>query len=83
MVESLLSLACHLYGAAGIVYLAYLARQRAGLAIAGRALIGLGLVAHGLALGRTLVTSEVTMWVIGIELAGVLALYGLYWLIRD
>jgi ABC-type uncharacterized transport system permease subunit len=50
MSQSLVSLACHAYGFAALVYLAYLARQWSALALAGRILVGLGLALHGVAL---------------------------------
>ncbi|HYH98433.1 cytochrome C assembly family protein [Hyalangium sp.] len=50
MNETLVSLACHAYGFAALVYLTYLARQWNGLAIAGRVLVGSGLALHAVAL---------------------------------
>jgi ABC-type uncharacterized transport system permease subunit len=50
MNESLVSLACHAYGFAALVYLTYLARQWSTLAVIGRVLVGLGLALHGAAL---------------------------------
>jgi len=50
MNESLVSLACHAYGFAALVYLTYLARQWGTLAAIGRVLVGLGLALHGAAL---------------------------------
>ena len=50
MNHSLVSLACHAYVLAALVYLAYLVRQMDALAIAGRVLVGAGLVLHGVAL---------------------------------
>lgn len=50
MNETLLSLACHAYGFAALVYLTYMARQWGALALVGRGLVGLGLLLHGAAL---------------------------------
>jgi ABC-type uncharacterized transport system permease subunit len=50
MSRSLLSLACHLYAAAAMVYFGYLFRQSPRLAVGGRLLMALGLVAQGVAL---------------------------------
>ncbi|WP_338867289.1 cytochrome C assembly family protein [Myxococcus stipitatus] len=50
MSHTLVSLACHAYGIAAVAYLAYLVRQSDGLAMAGRVLVGGGLVLHGVAL---------------------------------
>ncbi|MCE9666857.1 cytochrome c biogenesis protein CcsA [Myxococcus stipitatus] len=50
MSHSLVSLACHAYGLAAVAYLAYLVRQSDALAMAGRVLVGGGLVLHGVAL---------------------------------
>lgn len=50
MVYALHSLATHTYGAAAVVYLAYLIRQRRALAAVGRGLVGLGAVAHAVGL---------------------------------
>ncbi|MBZ4396825.1 cytochrome c biogenesis protein CcsA [Myxococcus sp. MISCRS1] len=50
MSHTLVSLACHAYGIAAVAYLAYLVRQSEGLAMAGRVLVGGGLVLHGVAL---------------------------------
>ena len=50
MNHALLSLACHSYLVAALVYLAHLVRQMEALAIAGRVLVGLGLALHGVAL---------------------------------
>jgi ABC-type uncharacterized transport system permease subunit len=50
MSQSLVSLACHAYAFAALVYMSYLVRQWPALAIAGRVLVGGGLVAHGVAL---------------------------------
>lgn len=50
MNQTLVSLACHAYGFAALVYLTYLARQWATLALVGRVLVGAGLVLHGVAL---------------------------------
>lgn len=54
MNETLVSLACHAYGFAALVYLTYLARQWSALAVVGRVLVGLGLALHGAALFRVL-----------------------------
>jgi ABC-type uncharacterized transport system permease subunit len=50
MNETLVSLACHAYGFAALVYLTYLARQWTALAVIGRGLVGVGLALHGVAL---------------------------------
>jgi ABC-type uncharacterized transport system permease subunit len=50
MSHTLVSLACHAYGLAAGVYLAYLVRQTEVLATAGRVLVGGGLALHGVAL---------------------------------
>lgn len=50
MNHSLVSLACHAYVLAALVYLAYLVRQSSVLATVGRVLVGTGLVLHGVAL---------------------------------
>ena len=50
MNHALVSLACHAYVVAALVYLAYLIRQLEALATAGRVLVGAGLVLHGVAL---------------------------------
>ncbi|KFE64638.1 cytochrome C assembly family protein [Hyalangium minutum] len=50
MNETLVSLACHAYGFAALVYLTYLARSWMALAVVGRVLVGVGLVLHGVAL---------------------------------
>jgi ABC-type uncharacterized transport system permease subunit len=50
MSHTLVSLACHAYGTAAVVYLAYLVRQWEPLATAGRVLVGGGLALHGVAL---------------------------------
>ena len=50
MNHSLVSLACHAYVLAALVYLAYLVRQSSVLATLGRVLVGSGLVLHGVAL---------------------------------
>ncbi len=55
MNEPLVSLACHAYGFAALVYLTYLARQWTVLALVGRVLVGLGLLLHGAALFPVLV----------------------------
>ncbi len=54
MIRALLSIACHVYGAAAIVYLAYLVRQRPVLAWVGRTLIGAGMLVHAFGLGAEL-----------------------------
>ena len=50
MNHALVSLACHAYVVAALVYLAYLVRQSDALATAGRVLVGTGLALHGVAL---------------------------------
>jgi ABC-type uncharacterized transport system permease subunit len=50
MSHSLVSLACHAYGLAAVVYLAYLVRQWEPFALTGRVLVGGGLALHGVAL---------------------------------
>ena len=50
MNHALVSLACHAYVVAALVYLVYLVRQWDALATAGRVLVGMGLVLHGVAL---------------------------------
>lgn len=50
MNHALVSLACHAYVVAALVYLAYLVRQMGALATAGRLLVGTGLALHGVAL---------------------------------
>ncbi|EPX63669.1 inner membrane protein YpjD [Cystobacter fuscus] len=50
MNHALVSLACHAYVVAALVYLVYLVRQWEALATAGRVLVGTGLVLHGVAL---------------------------------
>ncbi|HZI16006.1 MAG TPA: cytochrome c biogenesis protein CcsA [Myxococcus sp.] len=50
MSHTLVSLACHAYGIAAVVYLAYLVRQSEALAMVGRVLVGGGLALHGVAL---------------------------------
>src|SRR5688500_17891001 len=57
MTRTLLSIACHVYGLAAIVYLAHLVRQVKGLAITGRVVLAAGLACHGAALA-TQVTSQ-------------------------
>ncbi len=54
MSRALLSIASHEYAIAAMLYLAYLVRQWRPLAIAGRILIGSGLVIHALELGSEL-----------------------------
>lgn len=56
MTRGLLSIACHIYGAAAFVYLAYLVKQSPRLAWAGRAMVGAGLGLHGVGLGLALFT---------------------------
>lgn len=46
MTRGFFSIACHAYGAAALLYLAFLVRQRVGLALGGRLLVGFGLVLH-------------------------------------
>ncbi|MBX5481783.1 MAG: cytochrome c biogenesis protein CcsA [Myxococcaceae bacterium] len=50
MTRMLLSIACHVYGLATIVYLTHLVRQLRGLAVVGRVVLAVGLVLHGAAL---------------------------------
>ena len=50
MNHALVSLACHAYVVAALVYLVYLVRQLDVLATAGRVLVGTGLALHGVAL---------------------------------
>ncbi|WP_309891467.1 cytochrome c biogenesis protein CcsA [Archangium sp.] len=50
MNHALVSLACHAYVVAALVYLVYLVRQWEVLATAGRVLVGTGLALHGVAL---------------------------------
>lgn len=50
MTRMLLSIACHAYGLAAIVYLAHLVRQAGWLANVGRLSIGAGLIAHAASL---------------------------------
>jgi ABC-type uncharacterized transport system permease subunit len=47
MSRTFLSIACHEYVVAALLYLAYLVRQHAVLPIVGRVLVGSGLVLHG------------------------------------
>ncbi|MGQ0504281.1 MAG: cytochrome C assembly family protein [Myxococcaceae bacterium] len=54
MTRALLSIVCHLYGAAAVVYLTYLVRQWRALALAGRILVAAGLVVHGVAIASWL-----------------------------
>jgi ABC-type uncharacterized transport system permease subunit len=54
MSQSLVSLACHAYAFAALVYLSYLVRQWSALAIAGRVLVGAGLALHAVALSALL-----------------------------
>ncbi len=51
MTRTLLSIVCHLYGAAAVAYLAYLVRQLKGFSLTGRALVAVGLVLHAAAIG--------------------------------
>lgn len=48
--RTLLSIACHVYGAAVVAYLVYLVRQSPRLAAVGRVLVGSGLAIHGVAM---------------------------------
>ncbi|MBI3184794.1 MAG: cytochrome c biogenesis protein CcsA [Myxococcales bacterium] len=52
--RSLLSISVHVYGAAAVLYLAYLIRQSKLLPAVGRVLVGSGLVLHGASLGASL-----------------------------
>src|SRR6476620_5380852 len=54
MIRALLSIACHVYGAAAIVYLAFLVRQRPVFAWVGRTLVGAGMLVHAFGLGAEL-----------------------------
>jgi ABC-type uncharacterized transport system permease subunit len=54
MTRALLSVAIHLYGAAAVVYLTYLIRQHTALPIAGRLLVGVGLMVHAASVGLSL-----------------------------
>jgi len=54
MSRALLSIACHEYAVAGILYLAFLVRQWKPLAVTARILIGSGLAVHAVALGSAL-----------------------------
>src|SRR3954469_2400135 len=60
MTRTLLSIACHAYGAAALVYLAQLVRPLPALAWTARGLVGGGLLLHGGALA-TLWTSQGSM----------------------
>jgi ABC-type uncharacterized transport system permease subunit len=48
--RTLLSIACHAYGLAAVVYLVHLVRQAGWLAVSGRVLVGGALGVHGVAL---------------------------------
>src|SRR5215813_11832320 len=54
MSRTFLSIACHEYGAAAIFYLAFLVRQRRFFGVAGRVLVGTGLLIHAVSLGEAL-----------------------------
>jgi ABC-type uncharacterized transport system permease subunit len=54
MSEALLSVACHAYGLAAVLYLVHLIRQWRALPIIGRGLVAVGLGLHGVALGMAL-----------------------------
>jgi ABC-type uncharacterized transport system permease subunit len=54
MTRSLLSIACHEYGIAAVLYLAFLIRQWKVLPLLGRVLVGSGLLLHGASLAMTL-----------------------------
>ena len=54
MNRALLSIAIHLYGAAAVVYLTYLIRQFKVLPVAGRVLVGVGLVLHAASVGLSI-----------------------------
>lgn len=54
MSRTLLSIACHEYATAAILYLAFLVRQWRPLAVSGRVLIGSGLAVHAVSLGKEL-----------------------------
>jgi len=56
MSRSLLSIACHAYGLAAILYLVHLIRQWRPLPILGQALVVGGVVLHAIALGNEVVT---------------------------
>lgn len=53
MSHALLSIACHAYGLAAVLYLVYLVRQWRILPLLGRAAVCAGLALHGVALGAT------------------------------
>src|SRR5688572_27259735 len=50
MSRQLLSIACHAYGAAAIVYLGYLVRQWSAFALLGRISVAAGLIVHAIAI---------------------------------
>ncbi|MFL5321201.1 MAG: inner membrane protein YpjD [Myxococcaceae bacterium] len=54
MTRSLLDIACHIYGLAAVVYLAFLVRQWKPLATAGRIVVASGLILHGISLALLL-----------------------------
>lgn len=54
MTRTLLSSACHVYGLAAVVYLAFLVRQWKPLATAGRVIVGAGLALHAVSLAMLL-----------------------------
>ena len=54
MPRALLSIACHEYGVAAVVYLVYLIRQWRVLPIIGRVMVGTGLCLHAASLAMTL-----------------------------
>jgi ABC-type uncharacterized transport system permease subunit len=55
MSRTLLSIACHAYGLAAILYLVNLVKQWRVFSIVGRGVIAIGLVLHGVALGAAVV----------------------------
>jgi ABC-type uncharacterized transport system permease subunit len=54
MTRALLSLVCHVYGAAAVVYWAFLLKQWKPLPLIGRTLVGVGLLFQGITLGLVL-----------------------------
>jgi ABC-type uncharacterized transport system permease subunit len=58
MSHALHSIACHGYGVAAVLYLAYLVRQWRPLAVAGRVLVGSGLALHAVALVSSLAAQQ-------------------------
>ncbi len=58
MTRTLVSIACHVYGTAAVVYLAYLVRQTKVLATIGRALVAGGLLVHAAAIALWLLDQQ-------------------------